>query len=1176
MDKKRWTESQMDAICARDGTILVSAAAGSGKTAVLVQRVIERLIDEKNPCDANKLLVVTFTNAAALEMRERISSKIDELIYEDPYNMRLKKQKILLNSARISTVHSFCNDVVRENFYKLGISQNFRISDQNEMLLIRNETAREIINDLYLKNDMQFNNLIDAFCSNKNDKKIIDIINKLYDFIRSHPFPLLWLDEKLSMYNPTCLIEDTKWGITVIDFAKDAIDYCINITKESILMLNEDIKLNEAYFDAFSLDLSGLKVIKDAISKRDFDSICKALKLFSFEKLKSIRGYKDNEVKIKACENRDEVKSVVSKLCKLFYTSKDECLSDIKYLYPIVEELFLVVKMFSDKLEKIKLDKNIADFSDLEHYMIKLLVRPSKDGFVRTEDAIKLSQEFDEIMVDEYQDTNEAQDIIFRAISKDESNMFMVGDVKQSIYRFRQAMPEIFLRRKEKYSKYDKNENNYPSKIILDKNFRSREGVINCVNFVFRQIMSKTVGDMDYNTEEELVCKADYEKNQEPDASLHIIDLSKFESLDMDIAEASHISKLILDMIKNEYQIRDGDKYRTVTYKDFCILIRNANKHANIYARELKKNKIPVFSDISGSFFKSTEIAVMISMLRIIDNPIQDIPLISILMSPIYGFTPDKLAQIRQINKKVPLYFVLKEFSDKGDNDSIKFIEDIEYYRGLSAYLTSYDLINRIYERTGYLAIVSTMKDPDIRIANLRLLLKMAKDNESRGYKGLSSFIWFIDKLEQQSSDMFESCNASYSSNAVKIMSIHRSKGLEFPICILAGTSRKFNNRVDDILLHPSMGLGIKIRDTKRMIEYSTMPREAVLIESQREDMSEELRILYVAMTRAKEKLIILSSLKDVEKTIQKLASGITDNMQISPYKIRKASSLSDLIILSLIRHPASDKLRSFLKNNNVKILSTPGKLEVKIVYPEVNIKEDEGSDKLVEDHFDEDLFNLIKNRLNYVYKKKELLNIASKVSVSDLMDEHDNSLETLKKPSFLDDLQISPAQKGSIIHKFIEYSDYKLARKDIKAEAENLISKGILSYAEINSIDISKLSDFYNSGLMNRILNSDKILREYRFTVDISAAMINSDINSSLKDEVVVLQGAVDCVIIENNQAVIIDYKTDRIRNPKVLESRYSKQLRLYKYALERSLNIKVKECILYSIYSNKEITIS
>lgn len=1175
MSLKKWTENQKLAIESRHGSILISAAAGSGKTAVLVERVIKTLTDKSNPCDADKLLIVTFTNAAAAEMRERISLKINELILKNPDDENLKRQKILLANAHICTIDSFCSELVRENFYKLNISSDFKIADSNEMTLLRNDTISRILESLYEENNPEFINLVETFGSVKDDSNLLKIVNLLYDFIRSHPFPEVWLDEKLDMYNVKSSIKENIFGKIIINYSNSAICYCISIVKNLISEISYEEDFFKAYNQGFNTDLIELLEIQEYLETKSWDEIAFKIKNFKLKTLKRLLGYKEDPLKLKIDENRAEIKSIFNKLKKLFVFSSEDALSDNKKIFPIVKELFSLVKTFSEEIDKIKRDRNICDFSDLEHLALKLLVRPQENNFLKTPEAIEISKKFQYIMVDEYQDTNEAQDMIFRAVSNNEENLFTVGDVKQSIYRFRQAMPEIFLRRKNSYDFYDKNLDNYPGKIILDKNFRSRFEILDFINFIFHQIMSKELGDMDYTKEEELHLGAQFNESNDNKISIQIINSTESFEDDMDILEARRISEMIYEMIGNHYKVTENGVERDVTYNDFCILLRSTNKHANIFLNELTKNGIPATSEVSNSFFKTIEISTIISLLNVINNPLDDIAFISVISSPIFGMSFEEINAIRAIDKKIPFYLAAKKYAELENTKCLSILNKIEEYRTLSVTLSCEDLINYIYEDSGYTYMVQAMPSGSLRLNNLRLLFEYARNYEATSQKGLSGFINFINKLKENNEDLAATSPPFGIENAVRIMSIHKSKGLEFPICFLANCSRLFKKDKDDILLHKDLGIGLNLIDKTYDYRYSSFQREAVKIALYNGSLSEELRILYVALTRAKEKLIILTTLKNPQKTLLKLNSQITNEKTLMPYAIKTRNSFSDWILMCALRHKSGKKLRDLIEEDSSKIIKNDTLLDIDLISLEYEnvIKKDNLETSQDKTLVDEKFLSEIKQRFNFVYPFKELSIIPNKVTVTDIVSENrKKNFDFEKRPSFLLKEGITPAQKGIALHTFMQFIDFKKVKLNLHNEIERLIENGYLNPLEAKSLDRKKITNFLNSNLFERISKSDKVLREYQFTVNLNLDEYDNNLKDKT-DEKIILQGSIDCAFMEDNEFVIVDYKTDKIKSIKETVEHYKKQLYLYNAAFTKCTGIKIKQNVLYLFYTNKAI---
>lgn len=1167
--EKKWTANQISAIEARRGSVLVSAAAGSGKTAVLVERVIKMITDITCPIDADRLLIVTFTNAAASEMRERIFSRISDMLSENPEDRNLQRQQILLTKTKICTIHSFCSDLIREYFYKLEVSSEFRIADENEISIIKEEAMNNVLEKKYKSKTSQFHLLVETFSSSKDDIQLIEVINSVYKFIESRPFPDIWMDQKLSFYLNFNSVEESPWGMVILKFARAVKEMCIEITEKSLELANEDDLLFKAFNPVLSSDMDFI----NGLDLSNWNSLVSAVKNVTFKILRAPRGYKDDQLKIMIAKNRDEVKLAIKKLKNLLLIDEAGCANDVKVLLEIVRELFEVVKKFSEEFYSLKLEKNVLDFSDLERLAAKLLAKPNDQGYSKTEDAFSIGERFDQIMVDEYQDTNETQDLIFRMISKNEENLFVVGDVKQSIYGFRQAMPEIFIRRKESYKIYSPDAENYPARIILGNNFRSRKGVTDAVNFIFNQIMSKEVGDIDYSDKEKLVATAQYEPRVDKDIQVHAIDLDSSFDDDMDVVEAKHIADIIKQKINSGVKVKTDEGYRDLTYSDCCVLLRSTKKHSEKFVKELQKNNVPAWCESGGDFLSATEICVMTSLLRVIDNPIQDIPMMSLLMSPLVMLSADDIAKIRIVQKDGPLYFAVKEFVMQTHDKRLEnFLEQISNYRYMAATMPCSRLISRIYEKTNFTDIVQTMKNGDRRLANLRALIDYAKMYEQSGYKGVSDFIRFIDKIQSQNSDLIAPTLFSGTDDAVKVMSIHRSKGLEFPVCIIANCSRRFNKDKGDLLLHSELGVGIKIRDVKKLYAYSNFVREAIALELDRDSISEEMRILYVAMTRARENLIMLCSFKDVEKEISKLTAKISSERKFSPYLVRNVSSFADWILMCTLKHRDGEILRGNFSYSDV-VVGCESPWEVSLISVDQGDSLEQETSQISESNFTEDVdYEIIKEmqrRFNFRYPLKNLESIPAKISVSDFV--HKNSESSLSRPAFMNDFGMTALEKGTALHMFMQFADFQKASDSLEKHIDFLVRKEFLTQEQALAIDKIKVKKFLENNIAKRIIESKNILREFRFNINLKASEFTPDLDYSYDNEYVVLQGAIDCAFEESGEFVIVDYKTDNVTRLDELLERYSKQLILYKRALEECMKQKVKECIIYSFTLNK-----
>lgn len=1180
--KREWTDSQKQAIYANGGSVVVSAAAGSGKTAVLVERVISMIIDEENPVDADRILVVTYTRAAASELKERLFSKLCELIKKDPYNKKLQRQLSLLNKAHISTIHGFCSSIVKEYFYTLNIERNFRIADEGELSLIKADALKLTLDSMYADAEPDFFRLVEAFGSEKDDKNLQNVILRIFEFLRSHPYPQWWINEKLSMFSSFDELSDSIWYKLILDYTKDACGFLSDNLDSTYKYMTLDEHIGEKLSGLINGDNEFLQRLINAVQHpKEFD-IKDALDSFVSGTFPRMPGYADNPVKLRIQKNRAVFKKVVEKLKKLYRFSEKECKEHIAELFVISTQLFNCVSQFSDNFQKFKMLKKVADFSDLEHWTIKLLVDENTKEY--TECALKIRDRFDQIMVDEYQDANEAQDLIFSAISKNKENLFFVGDVKQSIYGFRQAMPQLFLEKKNTSHLYNDEKPLFPAKILLDRNFRSIFGVTDTVNFFFKKLMSESVGDIKYDDSESLKCGATYyEEEKDPNVCYHLIDCSRLEKPDAALEESSHIAEIIAKMISSQYMVKDGDSYRPVTFGDFAVLMRKKSE-APLYVENLIAHSIPAYCDVSTTFINSHEIEVMTAFLSVIDNPALDVELLTLMMSPIFGFTVDDMAQIRCDSRYTTLYRSVLQKAESGNEKCKKFINELLYYRDICVTTPVCTLIDTIYKRTGYESIICAVSDTDMPLNNLRLLKEYAKDFESAGTKGLSKFVSYLSRLKQQGSDVKASIDVSSTSlNAVKVMSIHASKGLEFPVCILANTNRKFSSDVkENVLLHSDYAIAVKHKDEQTNVSDTTMPRQALSLAIKRDEMSEELRVLYVAMTRAKQKLIMVSTHKDVEKYLCGIASKIPQNGVLTPYTIKDCSYLCEWITMCAMIHKDGENLRDIADADITPDNSTVSSMCVEI-HPAPSAK-DMMEETECDDDFSDDeaeitpsgVSELLKERTSFVYKNEYKNTIPSKISASDLSHKLSDKVfeRILDTPAFMSDSSLTPAQKGTALHAFMQFCDFSKAREDINAEIESLKEKGYISPLQADSVDREKASRFIFSDLITRAINSEKVFKEYRFAIKVNACRINDEIDETCDDEII-LQGAVDLTFIENGELVIVDYKTDRVKDTNDLYSIYHNQLEIYKEAMEQCTDYKVKECLIYSIHNGDFIYI-
>lgn len=1181
-----WTKEQAQAISQKGSNILVAAAAGSGKTTVLVERMIRKIID--NNVDIDKILVVTFTNAAASEMRERILNALYKEIDKDPLNSRLRKQIVLLNKASICTIDSFCLDVIRNNFFEIGISANFRIADNTELELLKQEALEDTFEELYISNDEKFYKLVELYTGYKDDQNLKQTILRIYEYIQSTPFQEEWLEEKIDIFKTENIkdFSETVWGKILLKNFKDEILNSINILRNAKEKLSRHSELSK-----FEL------VVADDISQlEEIISLQNSWDL-SYEKATNIKFKTwptDKKVVIELKDEiklvRDNIKKRVNQaIQKTFIYNTQEALEDMNEMRPILENIKYVTLKFSEKFKEKKSLKNVMDFSDIEHYALNILLRKDENGkYQKTEVAKKYEEKFEEIAIDEYQDSNLVQEYILTSISNNK-NIFMVGDVKQSIYRFRQARPELFL---EKYEKYGIEANEHGQKIKLFKNFRSRKNVLDVTNLIFQDIMSKEFGEIEYDEGEYLNLAATYEEPENKElefagiAELDLIDLKQEENqedeqdeestdeiLEKTEIEAKFVAKRIKELIESKYQVYDRKKgYRNIEYRDIVILLRATSNVANVFEKELSNLEIPVFSDQADNYLESIEIQTIISLFKIIDNPYRDIPLVTVMRSFIGDFTDNELIEIRLEKQDGYYYESLKAalVSDKTSNElkeKIKeFIEKIEKWREEEKYLPLNELIWKIYNETDYYNYVRLMPNGEVRKANLKMLFERAKEYEKISFKGLFNFIRYLEKVKNSNNDLSAAKLIGENENVVRIMSIHKSKGLEFPVAIISRTDKKFNQKDlnDNILLHQDIGFGPHYINYERKIEYTTAAKEAIKIKSKEESIAEEMRILYVALTRAKEKLIITGVENDLEKSLEEkqelLNTYEKENGKINHLLLKKYKSYLGWIQLAFLNH---ENISEYMKMNKIAkkdILLKEEKEETK-----KNLEETESTD-----------YEKINNILNWKYQYEEMTKLQSKMSVTKIKEL--KTPQKLKqqaveiKPKFMaDDSKISAAERGTIIHLILQKLDLRKTYKkeEIKEFVEKMCKDKLITSKQKEAVSIEKIYKIMTSEFIAKIKNAKEIYKEMPFYTYINT----KEIYNTQTSENILVQGIIDLYYInENNEIILVDYKTDYVENEKELIEKYKIQLEIYKKALEESLKQQIKEVYIYSIYLNKE----
>lgn len=1252
MGETKWTDEQLSAIKTRNCNLLVAAAAGSGKTAVLVERIIRIITNKDNPVDIDKLLVVTFTNAAAAEMRERIAAAISKALDKEPTSKNLQKQLTLLNRANITTMHSFCLDVIKNNFHKIDLDPSFRIGDQTEGILIKDEVIETLFEEKYDQEDTEFTSLVEAFSTYKNDDNLKELIINMYNFIMSGPWPENWLKENAEAFNIETMekLNNSKWVLVLKNSIKVEIEGYIKMLEKAIEIINLTDGL-EPYLETFSNELYSIKNAYNSIDC-GLDDIYSSLCSISFGRLKSIKKDKvsDENAQNTVKSIRDDIKKKISELINnTFSVTPEEMLINIKGAYPTIKKLTELVLEFGEKFSQKKKEKNILDFNDLEHLCLKILSDKDENGnIIPSKTAIEFKNLFDEVLVDEYQDSNNVQETIIELVSrrKDEfPNVFMVGDVKQSIYRFRQAKPELFM---EKYINYTLEESNN-RKIQLYKNFRSRKEVIDGVNYIFKEIMSETVGELEYTDEEALNLGASYENSEDENVilggpievniiekSIEESDLNK-EKLDEEDFENEEIEgvnlegKIVAKRIKelmtttgnNVFKVLDKEtgEYRPIKYKDIVILLRATKNWSESLLDELGQEGIPAYADTGSGYFESIEIRTIMSLLRVIDNPMQDVPVIAVLKSPIMGFSAEDLSIIRLKNKEKYFYENIADIAEGNICDISEelitrckgFLEKLEIWRNKAIYMPIDEFIWYLYMDTAYYGYVGAMPNGVLRQANLKILFQRAKQFEQTSFKGLFNFINFINKLTKSSGDMGSAKILGENEDVVRIMSIHKSKGLEFPVVFLCGTGKQFNlmDLNKNILYHDELGFGPDFVDLEKRVSIGTIAKEAIKKKMKLETLSEEVRILYVACTRAKEKLIITGTVNNIQKSIEKwVSSASLDYNLILPSEILKGKSYLDWIGMSLCQHNDGKVLREKIAVSNEISKDDNSKWDIKlwkrsdiVVNNEDGKLEEEKEVKLsiLEEEYDKDVYGEVDKILSYKYPLKESTKLKSNISVSDLkkrnaefIDQNVESINieevesknkrTIITPKFLQEEKgLTAAEKGTAVHFVMKKIDLDKVSSihEIKDQIQYLYENDFILEEEMKAVNPSKILNFFKSdlGKMMTELHKEgkKIYRELPFYTEISSVNIDNTLSEEYENEKVRLQGIIDCFFEYNGESILLDYKTDYVSkdNEAELQKKYIKQLDYYSDAVFKITGKKVSKRYLYSFYLEKVIEI-
>ena len=1153
------TISQAEAINTRGSAVLVSAAAGSGKTKVLTERLMGYVCDKKSPADVDSFLIITYTRAAAAELRGRIMEELAARLAADPGNKRLRRQNALCQRAQIGTIHSFCASVLRENCQKLGLSPDFKVAEEERAAAMRYAALERVLEKRYdgIDENPAFRELADTVGEGRDDRKLVDLVLSLHSRMQCHPRPELWTKEQVALMNSSAEdIAQTPWGAEIMGDCAEKAQYWADEFDSLMELMTTEPAISAAYMENF-------QTIAEQIRE-----LCRSLRLgwdraracfpIEFPRLKGLRNSPDPALSDMLKSRRLACKEAMEKLADTMSADSKSLLDEIACTAPAMEELLNLTLDFDKAYAKDKRSRSLLDYSDLEHFAVELL---TDENGQPTHTALQLAKRYTEIMVDEYQDVSRVQDSIFAAVSDGGRKLFMVGDVKQSIYRFRLADPEIFTGKYLAFADSAEAAPAEPRRILLRENFRSRREILAGANAVFSNCMSRSLGDIDYDDKAALVCGADWytDAGQKPELLLlELDDSGDGESPDKTRLEAEFVAAKIKELMDSGITVTTPAGPRPLRYGDIAILLRSANAVGGVYRQALAELKIPAGGAQSGSFFDTVEVSTLISMLALMDNPHRDIALIAVLRSPALGFSPDELSMIRACDKKADMYSALC-IAAETDEKCRRFLDKLSKLRAVAADMSAPELVWQLIEEFDLLAICSAMDDGAQRRANLMELTELAEVFEAGEYRGLHRFLLWLQALKEKGQEI--STGGSFDS-AVQIMTIHKSKGLEFPVVFLSDTAKRFNarDRMETVLVHPQLGLGPKLVDLKRRVKYPTLARAAISSRIAREDMSEEMRLLYVALTRAKERLYVTAAMKKPEEAVEKLRPAVT--VPMAPQVLSKASNMATWLIYSALADEG--------KNLEMHICPAAAKPMAAI-------------DEQAMPMADEEALIRIEQNLSFAYPHSAAVELPSKVTATELKgrEQEDADGESLVKPMSLafnmpqlcaEEKSISAVERGVATHLVLQYMDFgKCRREDIKAEVQRLLKAGFISEREAKAVNVSAIERLFTSDIGRRMLKAENPLREFRFSLLLPA----SALQSGAGEDELLLQGVVDCCIEEDGGLVIIDYKTDAVRTDEEIAARaehYRPQLTAYSAALSRIFKKPVKECLLFFLSVGKE----
>ncbi|MBQ2768314.1 MAG: UvrD-helicase domain-containing protein [Clostridia bacterium] len=1186
---RKWTPEQLSAIETRDKTLLVSAAAGSGKTTVLTERLIRLLTAPENPASLDRMLIVTFTRAAAAELRQRISAALGEALAADPTNRHLHRQLLALSSAKISTIHAYCLELIRANFQRLGLPAQFRVADEAEIRVLSRSLMNDLIAERYAA-DIAFGSLADHFTGARNDSGLADIFLKLTDALSNYPEGIEFLRAQIAELREGDISLQRGWGKIAAERIHRVYRDAEAFFSRAMDAMEQDEALSTAYLPAFSADYDHIRQILDCPENCTYSALREALLSYSPQSLKPLAGKNKSEESERFREYRDNFKKLHKKLCDSFFLLDNAGLSHtIAQTADAIEQIYVLLRDYNSRLSEEKRRRGICDFADIERYTLALLVDEKGED---TDIARAVADGFDVICIDEYQDVNAVQDRIFRAIARPKTR-FMVGDIKQSIYRFRGAEPSIFADYRRQFpalGQGDTEEEN--ASIFMSNNFRCDLPIIQTANRIFSFLFGYCGESIGYLPEDDLVCGKASVGQPAPVTLALLPPAEENEEEESSLPEYHWIATEIVRLLREE-TLDDG---RPIRLSDIAILMRSKTDIDRL-TTALRTAGIAVESGAADDFFEKPEVLMMLCLLNTIDNPNRDIYLAGTLRSPLFGFTMDELIAVRAASPEAgePLYAAFRRYTEENAwQKGEQFLSRLREYRAMAEGTPVDRLLNALYRDTAILAFAGAdegeeeePRPPEQKRANLLLLYDYARRFEAGSYKGLYNFIRYINDIIDEGTKI--EAPAAASEDAVRIMSIHHTKGLEFPVCFVCGLGRRFNLRdtSDNLLFSHDVGIAIRLRDESGFARRTTPLREAIaahLIDTQ---LEEEMRVLYVALTRARERLYLTAQCK--KDTADVLTGAAERRAVVSADALMRCSNYLEWILTALIDTP-----------QDVWQLCTPERVEKAALLPQTSAS----SGKVCTAEADDATVNLLRERFAYVYPYAHLTHLPAKLAVSrlypTLLDDEmapDSLNEQVKlpemriRPACLDGDSVNPgeaaAERGTATHVFLQFCNFshtEIDRAAIDREAERLIADGFITPRMAELLRRDELAAFFAGPIYAELTNARWILRERRFHLNFPAADFTDDPDyaHALGDEQILVQGVIDlCFETADGKLVLCDYKTDRLPRDlaqarKTLIARHADQLRYYAAACQALFGRTPDRICLWSLALGEAVDVN